>query len=177
MTRHVLLLRGINVGGRNKLPMADLRATLEGAGFDDVSTYIQSGNVALSAERCEPEFVSGLIARDFDLDIPVVIRSEAELRSTVADNPFPDLETEPKRLMVYFCGGPIPAGWDDTFDYQKYEPDRVSAGNREIYVAYRKEGMSSSKLANPVLDRAVGQPTTARNWSTVQKLLEMAADV
>ncbi len=156
--------------------MAELRATLEGAGFSDVSTYIQSGNVALSADSCRPDVISGLIARDFDLEIPVIIRTEAELRRIVADNPFPDLESEPKRLLVYFCGQPVPDDWDANFDYQKYEPDRVQAADREIYVGYRAEGMSSSKLANPVLDRAVGQPTTARNWSTVKKLLEMAAD-
>lgn len=174
MARHVALLRGINVGGNNKLPMADLRASLVSEGYLDVSTYIQSGNVALSGASCDAEHLTDIIARDFDLQIPVTVRTEKQLRTTIDNNPFPDIEAEPKRLLVYFCTNMVPDGWDANFDYEKYEPDRVSAGPSEIYVGYR-DGVGTSKLTNPVLDRAVGGVTTGRNWSTVLKLAEMAA--
>jgi uncharacterized protein (DUF1697 family) len=174
MTRHIVLLRGINVGGNNKLPMADLRASLTNAGYDDVSTYIQSGNVALSATSCDTDKISALIAQDFDLTIPVVVRSEAQLLATVENNPFTDVEAEPKRLLVYFCGAEIADPSLPDLDRDKYPGDRVEARTGEIYVAYR-EAVSASKLTNAVLDRAVGSVTTARNWKTVLKLAEMAA--
>lgn len=174
MNRYVILLRGINVGGNNKLPMADLRASLTGAGYEDVATYIQSGNVALSAKSCDTDQITALIAKDFDLQIPVVVRTEEQLRATIANNPFPDVEAEPKRLLVYFCSADIADPSLPELDRSKYEGDRVDAMAGEIYVAYR-EAVSSSKLTNAVLDRVVGSVTTARNWKTVLKLAEMAA--
>ena len=174
MTRHIVLLRGINVGGNNKLPMADLRASLTNAGYEDVSTYIQSGNVALSATSCDTDKITALIAQDFGLTIPVVVRSEAQLRATIDDNPFPEVADEPKRLLVYFCAEAISDTSLPDLDRAKYEGDRVEAKAGEIYVAYR-EAVSASKLTNAVLDRVVGSVTTARNWKTVLKLAEMAA--
>lgn len=181
-TRFIALLRGINVGGRNKLPMADLRACLEQAGYGDVKTYIQSGNVALSAESCEPAQLSELIEDSFGLTIPVVVRTGDQLASVIADNPFPEAEAEPKFLMVYFCSDAFEAEALAGFDHGRYEPDRLAVsakaakakgGPRDLYVSY-SEGMSKSKLVNTVLDRYFGVSTTARNWSTVLKLHEMA---
>ncbi len=178
-TRFIALLRGINVGGHNKLPMADLRACLEQAGYGDVKTYIQSGNVALSAPSCEPGDITGLIEKNFGLTVPVVVRTKEELSAIIADNPFPDAEAEPKFLMVYFCSAAFAEHAVPEFDHARFEPDRLAASktggsNRELYVAYN-EGMSKSKLANNVLDRHFDVSTTARNWSTVLKLHEMAS--
>ena len=174
MSRYIVLLRGINVGGKNKLPMADLRASLTGAGFTDVETYIQSGNVALTAPSCNTDSITELIAKDFDLTIPVVVRTQAQLQATIDNNPFPEVEAEPKRLLVYFCSNEVSDPTLANLDRAKYEGDRVETGPAEIYVAYR-EAVSASKLTNAVLDRVVGATTTARNWKTVLKLAEMAA--
>lgn len=172
-TRHVVLLRGVNVGGRNKLPMADLRAALESAGYREVVTYIQSGNIALTADRCHGPDVSAVITTEFGLDVPVVVRTADQLRATVAANPFPDMIDQPKFLHVFFSQDPLAAEAVTGLDHDRFLPDRMAAGEAEIYVAYRT-GVAGSKLTNAVLDRAVGQVTTARNWNTVLKLLSMA---
>ncbi len=173
MATFIALLRGVNVGGHNRLPMADLRASLERAGFDRVATYIQSGNVVLTAPSCDPGRIGAIIADDFGLDIPVVVRSADELRATVEANPFPEMASEPKRLHVFFCPGPVPSEALDAFDHAAHHPDQLATGDNEIYVAYH-EGMGTSKLTNAVVDRLVGAPTTARNWTTVRKLVDLA---
>ncbi len=172
MNRYIVLLRGINVGGKNKLLMAELRASLEGAGFSDVVTYIQSGNVAMSGPSCDAEQITAIIERDFDLRIPVVVRTAEQLRATIDNNPFPEVEDEPKRLLVFFCADDVPAGAVDGFDMEPHAPDRLAAGAGELYVAYHAAA-SQSKLTNSVLDKLVGGVTTARNWRTVLKLAEM----
>ena len=102
---HVALLRAINVGGRNKLPMAELRALFEDAGCADVRTYIQSGNVVLRASaalaRRLPERMAAAIEAELGFRPPIVMRSGAELRAVTAGNPFPDVE-DPKLLHVAF---------------------------------------------------------------------------
>jgi uncharacterized protein (DUF1697 family) len=164
--------------------MADLRACLTEAGYADVTTYIASGNVALTAEACEPEALSSLIEERFGLTVPVVVRTGEQLASVIEHNPLPDAVGEPKFLLVYFCSTGFDRDAVATFDHQRFEPDRlaVAAGRRsgsesgrptELYVAYR-DGMSKSKLDNTVLDRHFGVSTTGRNWSTVLKLHEMA---
>ncbi|MGI9594653.1 MAG: DUF1697 domain-containing protein [Acidimicrobiales bacterium] len=174
MTRYAVLLRGINVGGHNKLPMADLRAALEGAGYEAVETYIQSGNVALNATSCRPDHITAVIQEEFGLDIPVVVRTARQLRAAIKANPFPETEAEPKRLLVYFCSAKVPKAALKTFDHERYLPDRMAAGPAEIYVSY-DVGLSQSKLSNVVLDRVLGLSTTARNWTTVLKLADMVA--
>ncbi|MGB5759541.1 MAG: DUF1697 domain-containing protein, partial [Acidimicrobiales bacterium] len=145
MTRYVALLRGINVGGHNKIPMAELRATLEKAGLRDVTTYIQSGNVALTAPSCNGEELSRVITEDFGITVPVIVRTGEELAAAIAANPFPDAEAEPKRLMVHFCSSPIPADALDGFDHANYGRDRAAVSGGELYVAYDL-GAGSSKL-------------------------------
>ncbi|MEM9652975.1 MAG: DUF1697 domain-containing protein [Actinomycetota bacterium] len=171
--RFVVLLRGVNVGGRNKLPMADLRAALESAGYEDVTTYIQSGNVALSAPTCDGPAISTVIQDGFGLTVPVVVRTADQLRATIADNPFPEMVAEPKFLHVYFCQEPLGDNPLAEVDRERFHPDRMIAGTAEVYVAY-PNGVAGSKLTNAVLDRALHQVTTGRNWSTVLRLAEMA---
>ena len=173
MTRFVVLLRGINVGGKNKLPMADLRTALTGAGYGDVSTYIQSGNIALSADSCDGPAISDLIESTFGLPIPVVVRTADQLQATINNNPFPEMVDQPKFLHAYFCQQPVSSHAIAELDHERFLPDRMEAGTNEIYVSYQ-DGVAGSKLTNAVLDRALGQVTTARNWNTVLKLLDMA---
>lgn len=173
MTRFVVLLRGINVGGKNKLPMADLRDALTTAGYSNVTTYIQSGNIALSAESCDGPAISELIESTFGLTIPVVVRTADQLKTAIDNNPFPDSVDQPKFLHLYFCQEPISAEVAAGLDHERFLPDRMAAGATEVYVSYQ-DGVAGSKLTNAVLDRALGQVTTARNWNTVLKLLDMA---
>lgn len=173
MPRYIALLRGINVGGHKKVPMADLRICLSDAGYDDVVTYIQSGNVALSAASCEAKELSALIERRFGFAVPVIVRTGDELVAAIAANPFPEVEDEPKLLHAFFSAEEIPPNALDGFDAARYLPDRLAATGSEIYVAYA-EGAGVSKLTNAVLERSLGLTLTARNWSTVLKLDEMA---
>ncbi len=174
MGRFVVLLRGINVGGNNKLPMADLRSSLESAGYSNVQTYIQSGNVALDAKSCDTDSISQLIADDFGLTVPVVVRTAKQLDKVIDNNPFPKFEKTPKQLLVYFCSAKPRAETVEAFDTARFDPDQMTTIGSEAYVAYH-EAVSKSKLTNVALDKAFGLTTTARNWSTVLKLRDLAA--
>ncbi len=176
----VVLLRGVNVGGHNKVPMAELRAGLEAAGCEAVATYIASGNVALRAGSSDPaavaRLVQSVIADLFDLNIAVMVRSPAQLQAAVDANPFPDRTGEPKNLYCAFTSEPVTDGQLDDFDHDRYAPDQLATGAGELY-AYYPDGMSRSKLNSAAVDKAAGGPTTARNWNTLTKLLELAAQL
>ncbi len=168
--KHVVLLRGINVGGHNKLKMAALREALTDAGFDGVQTYIQSGNIVVeSADSSDVvgERVRALLNAKFDLEVPVVTRTGAEWKTAIVDNPTPEREVEPKRFLVYFCDGEPEAA-----DFTDHAPDQLIANGRELYVWYESE-ISKSKLVVKVIEKRTGVTATARNWSTVMKIADM----
>lgn len=168
-----VLLRGINVGGHNKVPMAELRAALTEDGFDDVTSYIASGNVVVRADECKPERVSAVIADRFGLDIAVVVRSGDRIRAAIEANPFPELaRQDPKLVHCLFTTSPVDGDTLAGFDHERYAPDEVAVGAGEFFVSY-PNGSARSKLASSVLDRVAGGPTTARNWNTVLKLEAM----
>lgn len=175
--RYIVLLRGINVGGHNKVPMAELRKALADRGFVDVSTYIASGNVLLEAgDRHEPEVVDEVadaVTERFGLSIPIVARSVTEWPAILAANPFPDAEAEPKFLHVSLCDRAPDAEAIAAFDAAAYLPDRLAVVGRELYLWY-PNGSGRSKLTGAVLERRLGVTTTARNWSTMLKLAELA---
>lgn len=175
--RYIVLLRGINVGGHNKVPMAELRAALSDSGFADVSTYIASGNVLLDAgERLETDVVDEVadaVTEHFDLSIPIVARSATEWPAILAANPFPDAEGEPKFLHVSLCDRAPDAKAIAAFDMETYLPDRVEVVGRELYLWY-PNGSGRSKLTGSVLERNLDVTTTARNWSTMLKLGELS---
>ncbi|MDH3301107.1 MAG: DUF1697 domain-containing protein [Acidimicrobiia bacterium] len=177
INRYVVLLRGINVGGHNKVPMAALREKLSDRGFDDVTTYIASGNVLLDAgDRRESEVVDDVadaVAERFGFSIPVVARPVADWPGILAANPFPDAEAEPKLLHISLCDRPPEPDTIAAFDVEAYLPDRLEIIGRELYLWY-PNGSGRSKLTGAVLERALGVTTTARNWSTMLKLAELA---
>ncbi|HEX3802241.1 MAG TPA: DUF1697 domain-containing protein [Solirubrobacteraceae bacterium] len=184
MPRQIALLRGINVGPNNRIAMPALRAALAEAGFGNVRTYVQSGNVVLDAELEEGELaeaVTALIADRFELAVPVVVRSAAELAEVVAENPFPDAAvTAPKRLQVTFLSS-RPA--DEVAERVRgvasgvfsldTESISVAISCRNVY-GWHPQGIHVSKLARELSDRRLGVTATARNWTTVTTLLEMA---
>ena len=176
MDRQIVLLRGINIGPRNRIAMAELRELLAGAGFEDVRTYLQSGNVVLSsdasqeqvARKCERQ-----IAERFGLDIPVVVRTRAELEKVVKRNPLGKVAKNPKRYQVSFLAGRLDSEVVRKLEALTAPSERFVVDGREIY-AWHPEGVARSKLWAALAGRGLGVTATARNWTTVTKLLELA---
>jgi len=174
--RFIALLRGINVGGRNKVPMAELREVLTEASFEDVATYIQSGNILLNGNgRQEADVVKdveAVMSDHFGLDIPVVVRSIGQWAEIIAANPFPKMVDEPKMLHVYLCREAPTKAALKQFDTSAYPNERFAASGRELYVFYT-DGVARSKLSTNELERRLNMTTTGRNWSTMTKLAAM----
>jgi len=176
VTRQVALLRGVNVGGRNTLPMAPLREAVTAAGYTDVRTHLQSGNVVFTtkvAPARSAKEVSSLIAEKFGLTIPVVVRTAEELAAVVSGNPLPEAVAEPARFLITFLSAAPAPEVVAAIDPAKYAPDVVRVRGREVYL-YLPGGIRDSKLAALRWDRS-GLVATGRNWNTVLRLLEMAA--
>jgi uncharacterized protein (DUF1697 family) len=176
MGRYIALLRGINLGARNRVAMPALREALEEAGFDDVKTYVQSGNVVLDS-RAKPETVrrkvEQAISDRFDLEIPVVVRTRAELAAVVKRNPLGKVATEPKRYQVSFLEKKLPAKTLTELEAVAAPTEQVVAHGREIY-AWHPAGVARSKLWSKLAGKGLGVTATARNWTTVEALLELA---
>jgi len=176
MARQIVLLRGINIGPHNRVAMPELRRLLEEEGFADVQTYVQSGNVVLStdlpaaelARRCERA-----IADRFGLDIAVVARSRDELAEVVRRDPLGDVVSNPKRYQVSFLADELDPAVAERVAAAAAEPERCAIFGREIY-AWHPEGVARSPLSTLLAGRSLGVTATARNWTTVNKLLEMA---
>ncbi len=174
MTTYVALLRGINVGGKNKVSMADLRAVCLGLGYDNVETYIQSGNVVFDASGSEAEIVAAMKAgllSTFELTLSVVVRSAAELVEIVEGNPFPS-ETDGTKLHVTCFAEPIAATIVAKLDPAIAPPDTFVLDGRDMYL-HLPGGMGTSKLAVHI-GQKLGKLGTSRNWNTVLKLVEMS---
>lgn len=177
MDTYIALLRGINVSGRNKLPMKELAGMFAAAGCTDVQTYIQSGNVVFNAEqRLADEIapaMSDAIRDRFGYEIPVVIRSADELADIVAANPFGGAGVDTKELHVAFLAERPGAASVAELDPQRSPPDRFELIGSEIFLHF-PNGVARSKLTNAYFDRVLGTVSTVRNWRTTNKLLEMA---
>ncbi len=174
MTAFVALLRGINVGGNRKVAMADIRALFADAGGDNVTTYIQSGNVVFTHPARSSDELGVDIERRIEAQtgfaVAVVLRTAAELASVVRDNPFPGVE--PTQLHVTFLSSDPPAGALDSVDAAAYAPEEFELVGRQIYL-HLPNGMARTKLPK-ALD-VFSAPVTTRNWRTVLKLAELAA--
>ncbi|HEX5226646.1 MAG TPA: DUF1697 domain-containing protein [Bryobacteraceae bacterium] len=174
---HVALLRGINVGGKNPLPMKDLVRIFEGAGGANVRTYIQSGNVIFEAPVGAAkvgEIVSAKIEKQFGYRIPVVLRTSVELQKAIGANPFLEAGVDLKALHVYFLADIANARAIAGLDPARSAPDAFHVSGREIYL-HMPNGMGRSKLTNAYFDSKLSTVSTARNWATVLKLAEMMA--
>ena len=174
---YVALLRGINVGGHNKLPMKELSALFEKAECHSVRTYIQSGNVIFDPGTQDPASlpsrITDLITERFGYQIPVVLRSAQELKTVVENNPFAAEDFDPKTLLVAFLAQKPTADAVAGLDPDRSPPDRFVVRGQEIYVNY-PDGVRRSKLTNAYFDSKLGTISTARNWRTTLKLLELA---
>ncbi len=175
MTRYIALLRGINVGGHNKVPMAALRDTCESIGCTDVATYIQSGNVVLTSPLDAGKLRATLesaIAEQIGVSPVVVIRTDKQLAGVVAGNPFP--EANPDHLHVAFLGEtPDPRQVAALADLN-YPPEEVAVLGDNAYF-HLPNGLGRAKIPE-LFGRRVKTPATVRNWRTVNKLLQMSAN-
>jgi uncharacterized protein (DUF1697 family) len=173
---HVALLRGINLGSR-RLPMKELAAMFEDAGCRDVRTYIQSGNVVYRAwpalARRVPALIEKAIAERFGFDVPIVIRTAAEIDGVVRGNPFLKAGADPKTLHVGFLRDRPSKSQVAALDPDRSPPDEFVVRGGEIYLRL-PNGVARSKLTSQYFDSRLKTITTARNWRTVLKLQEMA---
>ena len=176
MSKRILLLRGINIGPNRRVAMPKLREALAAAGMKDVETYVQSGNVVVSSRKSPDNLAretQRAIADEFGFDVDVVVRTRDELADVVKRNPLGDVADNPKRYQVSFLSDqPDP---DVVADLAKlaHESERLVADGRELY-AWHPEGVARSKLWAALAGKKLGVTATARNWTTVTTLLEMA---
>ena len=175
MGTYVAMLRGINVGGKNKIKMADLQALFVGLGHADVITYIQSGNVVFkSPTKSTSALASAIeqrIAHELGMDVAILLRTKAELGKVLARNPFTDVDLA--RVHVTFLAGKPQAALVRGLDEHRSPPDEFRIVDREVYV-YCPTGYGNTKLNNAFWERRLKTPATARNWNTVTKLFELA---
>ena len=172
----VALLRGINVGGKNKLPMKELVGLFETLGLEDVQSYIQSGNVIFggpaAAARQVPRLVAAGIRKRWGYDVPVVTRTAAELVAAVKRNPFVK-HADPAHLHIAFLAGKPRAAKIAALDLDRSPGDRFEVLGREIHL-HAPNGMAKTKLTNQYFDSKLSTVSTVRNWKTVHKLIELA---
>lgn len=174
--RQIVLLRGVNLGPRNRVSMSALRELLTAAGFADVRTYLQSGNVVLSgdasadalARRCRE-----LIASEFGLEIDAVARTRNELAAVVAHNPLAQVASDPKRYQVSFLQQELDPSVVAKLAALAAEGEQLVASGRELY-AWHPHGVGRSKLAAGLAARSLPVVATARNWATTTSLLALA---
>jgi uncharacterized protein (DUF1697 family) len=172
VARFAVLLRGINLGSKNRISMPELRAAFEEAGFEDVQTYLQSGNVVVG-KRVSAKEVERLLEKRFGLEIAVVVRSKADLARIVKRNPLGDVATDPKRYQVTFLARRLPANVERELEEAAVPGERVVVDGREVY-AWHAEGIARSKLWTKLAGKSLGITATSRNWTTVEALLELA---
>ncbi len=178
MGTHIALLRGINLGGHNRVAMSDLRQLCVDAGFADVRTYVQSGNVVFTSTRDDPGAIShDLSARlrtDLGVAAAVVVRTVEEFAAVVAGNPFQQpAAADPTTVHAAFLSAEPNDPSSLTFNPDTYVPERLVAGDRVRYLLL-PNGIGRSKLAPALLRRAGDIAVTVRNWRTVTELLRIA---
>jgi uncharacterized protein (DUF1697 family) len=176
---HIALLRGVNVGGNNGLPMKDLAAMFVAAGCENVRTYIQSGNVVCTASAALakklPALIECAITAHAGHSIPIVMRSAVELQKAVHANPFLARGVDASSLHLGFLVDAPNKARIATLDPARSPPDEFRVHGREVYFHF-PAGLGKSKLTSAYFDSKLGTTLTIRNWRTVLKLLEMAAE-
>ncbi|MER7960128.1 DUF1697 domain-containing protein [Streptomyces sp. NPDC096030] len=179
-TTYAALLRGINVGGHRKVPMAELRSLLEELGHRDVRTYLQSGNAVFTTDTdrlTDQELTAALeeaVEKRFGFRVDCLVRDADYLAAVVDACPFPAAELEGKQLHVTYLSEPVTPERFASIDQTAFLPEEFRLGDRALYL-YAPEGLGRSKLGE-VLSRPAlfkGIVATSRNWNTVVKLAEM----
>ncbi|MEU1725607.1 DUF1697 domain-containing protein [Actinomadura sp. ATCC 39365] len=176
MSRQVALLRGVNVGGRNMVSMAELRELLAGLGFEDVKTHLQSGNVVYTSGKSPDKAaaeIEAALARDLGVPVPVLARTGTELGEILKANPLGDVAADDALHLVTFLSEKPDAGPIKALDPDAFKPDVFKHVGKEIYV-WCPDGVRNTKLSYSFWEKKLGVTATARNWKTVCKLHELA---
>lgn len=179
-TTYAALLRGINVGGAKKVPMAELRTLMEGLGHSGVRTYLQSGQAVFTTGHGDEESLAAeltaAIEKHFGFGVDVIVRDHAYLAAIVDACPFPAAELEGKQLHVTYFSVGVDADRFAAIDQPAFLPEEFRLGDRALYL-YVPDGLGRSKLAEQLSKPRVnkGLIATSRNWNTVVKLVEMTA--
>ncbi|GAB4084065.1 DUF1697 domain-containing protein [Myceligenerans cantabricum] len=184
MAAFVVLLRGVNLGPHRRVPAADLRGAALDAGFADVRSLLNSGNVVLTTGTSGVEapddaarlLTTHLTAR-VDTEIPAIALTADRLRTIVAENPFPAAaRNDPSHMQAHVPFGEVDAAGIARLDLQHPGREHIGVAAGVVYVHY-VDGIGRSKLTAPVLDKAAGTTLTGRNWNTVTRLVEMLQDL
>ncbi len=179
MPVYIALLRGINIGPHKRMKMEKLREGCEGLKFNDVKTYVQSGNVVFRASKCSPASLSkkleDMIVQEFGFTSRVVIRTDEEIAQVIKNNPFqPVTKFEDNKLCVAFLSAePDKALVEKLKALQQPEPFHVRGNN--LYIYYQ-DGFAKTKLNTNLLEKVMGVDATVRNWRTVTNLHAMAQE-
>jgi uncharacterized protein (DUF1697 family) len=175
-TRYAALLRGINVGKARQVDMSRLKKCLAARGFEDVRTHLRSGNVLLTSDLREKRLAAALqtaIEEEFGFAVPVVVRSGAELAAVLDADPLGELVTDPARYSVTFL--PEAPDADRVAALPEADGGVYRVSGRELYL-WLPDGMSRSPMGTWPWDRLLGVAGTNRNWNTVSKLADLAAE-
>ena len=172
---YIALLRGINVGGHKIVKMDQLRKALEALKFEDVKTYVQSGNIVFKAHTQPAETlvrkIEEKVLRQFGFPVPVIVRSSKQIGDVIKKNRFPEIETS--KLYVSFLSGVPESAAVKRLDASKVAPDQFFCCGQEIYL-YLPNGFSGAKLSVNAFEKALSVSATTRNWNTVTRLYEMS---
>jgi uncharacterized protein (DUF1697 family) len=181
MVTYISILRGINVSGHRMIKMNDLKALCAELGFQQVQTYIQSGNIIFLHRKADPQKLSArlkqAIAQKFDFDVPVITLARKELDEVIQANPFiQDPSKDPKFLHVTFLSEKGDPSAFDLLAAADYQPDCLALRSRSIYL-YCPGGYGTSKLTNGFFERKLKITATTRNWKTTQELLRLSSEI
>ncbi|MBX7151854.1 DUF1697 domain-containing protein [bacterium] len=178
MSTYIALLRGINVSGQKKVPMADLKKTFEALKFKNVQTYIQSGNVVFECNQSDSEKLESMIEKqirkDFDFDVPVIIRTPSELQGILKSSPFlKDPKKDKDRMYVTFLAKEPLSEHVKKLDGISYPQEEFVLKNKTIYF-FSPNGYGNAKMNNNFFENKLKVSATTRNLKTIQQLIEMA---
>lgn len=177
MTTHLALLRGINVSGHNMIKMEALKITLEAVGFQNVQTYIQSGNVFIDTEEENPAAVGFKIKQEifkaFGHEVPVVVIRKADLEACFKNNPFlKEKEADVKKLYAAFVSTTLRSDSVNGLKMSQVKPDEASIDANRIYIKYAV-GAGKTRFDQKYIEKKLNVTATIRNWNTVTQLLKM----
>ncbi|QTD37255.1 DUF1697 domain-containing protein [Polaribacter batillariae] len=171
MKKYIVLLRGINVSGKNKIPMADLRTILTSLGFKNVQTYIQSGNIILETTLEKEETCSKIkkgIQEEFGFDVPVLARTIEEWKKVIDNYPF---SIENEKIVAFAFLSKKPKNLN--LEIRNLDEDKFQLNDDVVYL-YCPSGFGKTKLTNNTIEKKLNVIATTRNYKTTLKLLELA---
>ena len=172
--RYLVMPRGINVGTRNRVPMAELRSKLADEGYAGVATVLQSGNVVVSTEADRPDELAGamqrLLSDEFDVDVPCVVRTANQVLRVLERNPLQEIVSDPSRYLVNFLSKEPDPEVVGALLEEDHSPEAIAIEGSEAYV-WTPDGVKAMTLSYAYLEKRFGVVATARNWNTLEKIV------